>query len=273
MKSNSVFHPIAEMWQHRELLWRFTLRNVELRHKGSHLGLIWSFLGPLLMLVLYVLVFGFIFGGKFKADADSETRIEYALVVFLGLAIHHFISEIITISPTLVTTNPNFVKKVVFPLVILPAAAVGSALIHFFITLALVFCGALLAQVPIALTALCWLPIIFIPLILGALGLTLGLSALGVFWRDIAQITQFASLALLFASAVFYPIAQIPTAAWSILKFNPLLHVINEARSATFWGHSASLSHLGYLYIISLIMLLGGTWLFTRLRSSFADVL
>src|SRR5690606_25600423 len=108
-----------------------------------------------------------------------------------------------------------------------------SALIHFVITLALVFCGALIAHVPLALDALWWLPIIFLPLMLGALGLSLGLSAVGVFWRDIAQITQFISLAMLFASAVFYPVTQIPTAAWAILKFNPLLHVINQARCVT----------------------------------------
>lgn len=273
MKQNALFQPIAEIWRHRNLLWRFTLRNVELRHKGSHLGLIWSFLGPLLMLVLYVLVFGFIFGGKFKADADPETRIEYALVVFLGLAIHHFISEIITLSPTLITTNPNFVKKVVFPLVILPASTVGSALVHFGITLTLVFAGALFTHVPVALSALWWLPIILIPLVIGALGLAMGLAALGVFWRDIAQLTQFASLALLFASAVFYPITHIPAAAWIVLKFNPLIHVINEARCAAFWGLPVNPTHLGYLYIVSLILLLSGGWLFTRLRSSFADVL
>lgn len=266
-------HPLHEIWSNRSLFWQLTLRNVELRHKGSHLGLLWSLLGPLLMLGLYVLVFGFIFDGRFKPEADAESRIEYSLVVFLGLAVHHFLAEVITISPTLITANPNFVKKVVFPLSILPAAGVGAALVHFLITLILVFLGALLAGVPVALGALWWLPVILLPLLLGALGLALGLSALGVFWRDVIQITQFISLALLFASAVFYPVSQIPSSAWAILKFNPLIHIINEARSATFWDLPISLPHLAYLYAISLIGLMVGAWLFTRLRSNFADVL
>ncbi len=100
----------ADLWAHRELLWQFTLRNVELRHKGSHLGLIWSLLNPLLMLGLYVLVFGYIFGGKF-GTLPGETRVDYALGVFFGLTIFHFIAEVRGVSPTFIVSNPNFVKK------------------------------------------------------------------------------------------------------------------------------------------------------------------
>lgn len=265
--------PLKEIWVHRSLLWQFTLRNVEIRHKGSHLGLLWSVLGPLLMLALYVLVFGFIFSGRFKSAADTETRIEYALTVFLGLAIFHFVSEVITLSPTLITTNPSFVKKVVFPLGILPVAGVGTALIHFVITLALVFTGAIIAQTPIAYTTIFWLPLILFPLVLGATGLALGLSAVGVFWRDVTQVTQFLSLALLFASAVFYPVVQIPAAAWAILKFNPLIHFINEARNVCFWAQPVSSMHLVYLYVVNLVILASGDWVFRRLRKGFPDVL
>lgn len=265
--------PLREIWVHRSLLWQFTLRNVEMRHKGSHLGLLWSVLGPLLMLALYVLVFGFIFRGRFKSVAATEPRVEYALTVFLGLAIFHFVSEVITLSPTLITTNPNFVKKVVFPLGILPVAGVGTALIHFIITLALVFAGALVTQTPVAFGTIAWLPVILLPLILGSVGLALGLSALGVFWRDVTQVTQFLSLALLFASAVFYPVAQIPAAAWAILKFNPLIHFINEARGVVFWAHPLSPMHVGYLYAFSILVLWVGDWLFRRLRNGFPDVL
>ena len=116
----------ADLWMHRELLWQFTLRNVELRHKGSHLGLIWSFLSPLLMLALYVLVFGYIFGGSFGV-IRGETRVDYALGIFIGLTIFHLLAETLALAPSLIVGNPNFVKKVVFPLEILPAANVGAA--------------------------------------------------------------------------------------------------------------------------------------------------
>ena len=263
---------LKTLWVHRQLAWQFTKRQVELRHKGSHLGLFWSVLSPLLLLALYVLVFGFIFGGRFKTGAAAESRIEYALIVFLGLAIHHLFAEVMTLGPSLIVSNPNFVKKVVFPLEILPAAAVGSAALHFAITLALVLAGALLVGMPLSLHLL-WLPVILLPLVAGALGLALGLSALGVFWRDIAQVMQFATLVLLFASAVFYPLSQIPPAAWQWLRFNPLLQVIEEARSALFWHKPLNPTHVAYLYGCSALTLLFGAAIFQRLRSSFADVL
>lgn len=262
---------VADLWRNRRLLWQFTLRNVELRHKGSHLGLVWSFLNPLLMLGLYVLVFGFIFRGRFQPQHE-EPRIEYALIVFLGLAIYHFVAEVLGVSPTLITTNPNFVKKVVFPLEILPVASVGAALIHFLITLVFVFVGALLANVQLTIGAL-WLPVILLPLVAISVGSSLLLSALGVFWRDVTQITQFFLLILMFASAVFYPISQIPPAAWAVLKFNPFIHVINEARSVAFWGHAPNPAHIAYLYIFGFATLAAGATAFQRLRGSFADVL
>jgi lipopolysaccharide transport system permease protein len=260
------------LFQHRRLWWQFTKRQVELRHKGSHLGLAWSLLSPLLMLALYVVVFGFIFGGRFKPDTLPESRIEYALVVFLGLAVHHFVAEVMATSPSLVTGNPNFVKKVVFPLEILPAANAGAAAVHFLITLVLVFLGALIAGVPVHVGVL-WLPLIILPLGLLALGASLGLAALGVFWRDILQITQFLALALLFASAVFYPVSQIPIGIYTFLRFNPLLLAIQEARNAVFWNEPINLTHLAYLYGCSLAGYFLGAALFQKLRGTFADVL
>lgn len=264
---------LAELWRHRTLLWQFTLRQVELRHKGSHLGLVWSFLGPLLMLSLYVLVFGFIFDGRFRPEDVPESRIEYALAVFLGLAILHFASEVMTLSPGLIVANPNFVKKVVFPLPVLPAAGVGSALVHFLITLFLVLLGAVLTGAPISWNTAWWLPILLLPLAATALGLGLALSALGVFWRDLTQITQFLALALLFASAVFYPVSKIPPTAWEFLRFNPMIHWIEESRRALFWGQAPVGVHVAYLYGCGLVALLAGCAAFRKLRPTFADVL
>src|SRR6476620_2295816 len=97
----------ADLWQHRELLWQFILRNVELRHKGSHLGLIWSFLNPLLMLALYVVALGYIFGGRYGVVPD-ETRVDYGLGIFLSLTLFHFVSEVLATAPSLIIGNPNF---------------------------------------------------------------------------------------------------------------------------------------------------------------------
>ncbi len=272
-KNKAPSSPLVELVQSRRLLWQFSVRNLELRHKGTVLGLFWSLLGPLLMLSLYVLVFGIIFGGKLNESAETETKIEYALGIFLGLAIHHFVAEVLTISPTAIITNPNFVKKVVFPTSVLPVTTVSGALVHFLISLLLIFVGMLIFGLEIQWSLMVWLPVILIPLVIAAVGISLGLAAVTIFWRDILQIAPFLSLALLFASAVFYPVAQIPEQAWVFLKFNPLIHWIEESRKVVFWGEAPNTNHLVYLYVIAGLSLLFGTLIFGRLRKTFADVL
>ena len=201
--------PVACLVRHWSLLWQFTLRNIEMRHRGSHLGLIWSFLSPLLMLGLYVIVFGYIFNGRF-GNITTESRTDYALGLFVGLTIFNFFGETIAVAPLVIVGQPNFVKKVVFPLEILPAATVGASLFHLLTTLALALLGLLIVGPGTMLTWL-WLPVILLPVIMLALGLAWGLSALGVFWRDISQVTQFSVTALMFASAVFYSTGRIPS--------------------------------------------------------------
>jgi lipopolysaccharide transport system permease protein len=261
----------ADLWTNRALLWQFTVRNVELRHKGSHLGLIWSFLNPLLMLGLYVLVFAYIFGGKFGV-LPNETKVEYALGVFLGLTIFHILAEILGVSPSLIVGNPNFVKKVVFPLEILPAASVGAALFHTCISLTLALLGILLFGPGLAVTAL-WLPIIILPLILLCLGTSWFFSALGVFFRDVGQIMQFLSMALMYSSAVVFSAKSIPPSIWIYLRFNPLLLAIEMARDAALWKRPLNLNHLAYLYVVSFLVCYLGHIAFRRMKPAFADVL
>jgi lipopolysaccharide transport system permease protein len=260
----------AELWTHRDLLWQFTLRNVELRHKGSHLGLIWSFLNPLLMLGLYVLVFGYIFGGTFGV-LPGESRADYALGIFIGLILYHFLAEVLGLAPMLIVGNPNFVKKVVFPLEILPAATVGGALVHLLISLGLALASLLIINHHIALTVL-WLPVIVLPLILLALGCGWFFAALGVFFRDTNQIMQFVATILLWASGVFYS-AQHYAAAWKYLRFNPVLLAIDLARDAVLWSRPVNGQHLAYLYATGFVACWLGHLAFRRMKPAFADVL
>jgi len=261
---------VADLVQHRELLWQFTVRNVEVRHRGSYLGVLWSVLNPLLMLALYVLVFGYIFRGSF--GRHGETRGEYGLGIFLGLALFHFFSEVLATAPAVIVSNPNFVKKVVFPLEILPAANVGAAFVHLLIGLALVFGGILLFGSGLSWTAL-WLPVIVFPLVLICLGLNWLFAALGVFLRDIGQLAQFMSLGLLFASAVFYPLQKIPSDAWVFMRYNPVLLAIELARNAVLWHEPLNSTHLLYLYLSGVFACVVGYAIFRRLKPAFADVL
>lgn len=264
----------ADLWQHRGLLWQFTLRNVELRHKGSHLGLIWSFLNPLLMLGLYVLVFGYIFGGTFGV-LPNETRVDFGLGIFFGLTLFHFVAEVLGLSPTIIVGNPNFVKKVVFPLEILPAANVLGAVFHMLISLGLLMIGVLVLGPGLTPNAL-WLPVILLPVILLMLGACWFFSALGVFFRDVGQLMQFLTMVLMFSSAVFYSAAKITAgspAAWAVLRFNPILLAIELSRDAGLWGRAINPRHLLYLYAAGLAACYLGHATFRKMKPAFADVL
>ncbi len=265
---------LADLWQHRELLWQFTQRRIELRHKGSHLGLALSFLSPLLMLGLYVFVFGYIFGGHFGVLAE-ETPVDYGLGIFLGLTLFHFCAEVLNTAPTLILTHPNFVKKVVFPLEILPAAAVGAAVFHLLISLGLVMIGVIAFGNGLGWGIL-WLPLVLIPLILLALGVSWLFAALGVFFRDITQITHFLTAALMFASAVFYSAAKVARdapIAWDILRFNPLLLAIESARDGVLWHRTPDVAQVIYLWAVGLAVCFVGHLAFRKMKPAFADVL
>ncbi len=267
----SRFDRLSPLLRHRALLWQFIQRNVELRHKGSHLGLIWSFLNPLLMLGLYVLVFG----QFFQAKSPTEDTTTYALSIFIGLSIFHFLSEVLGTSPATIVANPSFVKKVVFPLEILPVANVGAAFVHFLISVGLTLIGIAAFGPGLDLGVL-WLPVIFLPFLLLTLGVGWAAAAIGVFFRDINQFTGFLSMALMFASAIFYPAAMIverSKAAWLVLQFNPLIHAIELSRDAALRHRPIDLAHLGYLYVVGLAVAALGYWIFRKLRPAFADVL
>jgi lipopolysaccharide transport system permease protein len=273
MSSSSLVpaSPLKRIWQSRDLLWQFTQRTIELRHKGSHLGLAWSFIQPLLMLGLYVTVFGYIFGGSFGVLPD-EQPVDYALGIFLGLTLFHFVAEAFATAPGLIVSNPNFVKKVVFPLAILPSSAVATATFHLLISLGLVLIGVIIFGQGLSWTAL-WLPVIIFPLVLMSLGLTFAVSALGVFWRDLAQLAQFLTLTLMYGSAIFFPSSQVPATIWFFLRFNPLLLAVELARDALLWHRAINFTHLSYIWIVGVITLAVGYWIFKRLRPAFADVL
>ncbi len=262
------------MFQHRNLLWQFTARNVEVRNRGSVLGMAWAVLNPLVGLALYVFVFGYVFGGSFGVSAH-ETRWEFGLGVFVGLAIFNLISEAIAVAPSVIVANPNFVKKVVFPLEVLPAAAVGASAFNMVITFGLILAGVLLGGGQLHLSVLL-LPLIVLPMIALALGLNWIFAALGVFFRDIGQLVGVLTSALLFASAVFYPAEKIQTeapAAWAILKFNPLIHAIEMARGVVLWGRPISYSNLVWLNVACGLFAWIGLVSFLRLKRAFADVL
>jgi lipopolysaccharide transport system permease protein len=266
--------PIVSLFKRRELLWQFLLRNVKSRHRGSILGAFWLLANPLLMLGLYVFAFGVVFGGRFT-DSPDESTLDYALGVFLGLSILGLVSGIIGASPGIIVGQPNFVKKVVFPLEILPAAMTGALAYDLIIGLCLCLVGILFLGSGISLTLLL-VPVIIGPVFLIALGLSWFFSALGVFIRDVGQLGGFLGLALLYSSGVFYSAEKAKDTApliWNFLQWNPLLQIIDSLRQVILWHGQPNWWAIGYAWIFAIVTLFFGAWFFNRLRPAFADVL
>lgn len=262
---------LSALWKNRELLWQFTIRTIHMKHKGSFLGILWIVLGPLLQLALYTIVFGLIFGGRF-GRMEWETETDHAIGIFLGLTIFHVLAETMGVAPTAITTNPNFVKRVVFPLEILPVALVGASVFHFIISLLLVLIGVAVLGSSLTVTAF-WLPLIVLPVIPLALGLAWLLSALGVFLRDLMQAVPFLTTAVMFGSAIFYPVSKVPEPIWAFLRYNPLVYTVTMSRDVLLWGLPFRPLPLLYTYVFSIVFCLFGYFVFQKLRPTFADVL
>jgi lipopolysaccharide transport system permease protein len=260
----------VSFWQNRELILQLARREVIGRYRGSVLGILWSFVHPFFMLAIYTLVFGVIFGARWHAAQDSKA--EFALVLFAGLLIFNIFGECVGRAPNLIVANANFVKKVVFPLEILPWVSVASALFHAAVSFAvwLLFYFVLLGLPPA--TALAF-PIVVTDVVLLTLGVTWLLASLGVYVRDMTPLITIVVSALMFLTPIFYPLSAIPEDYRGFFYLNPLTLVVEDTRDLLIWGTLPSpQSLLLLLALCAAIAWLGFAW-FQKTRRGFADVL
>jgi lipopolysaccharide transport system permease protein len=260
---------LEDLYRHRELLWQLTWRNIEMQHKGSLFGLSWSILSPLLLFGVYAFVFIAVFDSRFGV-VPTETRADYAIGLFLGMALLQLFQEMLTTAPLLVLQNPNYVKKVVFPLEILPVSAFGAALFRCLVALSLALLAVAIWGPGVRLSA-CWLVVILGLLMLLALGVAWMLSALGVFFRDLGPLMQFAAVLFTFMSGVFYSLSAVPT-AFSLLRFNPLLIIVESGRNAVLWGLAPNPALLVFLTLVCAGVCVLGYLVFKLLKPAFADI-
>jgi lipopolysaccharide transport system permease protein len=256
----------------RDLWWQFTVRAVESRYRGSYFGIFWAVLNPMLMLSIYFIVFGLIFGGHFR-DPKVESLKDYAMTMFLGLTLYQLVADTLGTSPLLITGNTNLVKKVVFPLEVLPMAQVGGLWFNLVIGLVLALGGWILIGNALTVMGLIWLPVILLPLLMLSAGLAWLLAALGVFFRDLAQAMPFVAQVIMYSSAVIYPASRIPPTVWAVLKWNPFLEIVIQARQVVLWNLPANIRSLAYTYVAGFAVLAAGRWAFQKLRPAFADVI
>ena len=257
------------LWRHRALIRVFVVREVAGRYRGSFLGLLWSFITPMLMLAVYTFVFSVVFNARW--GGGGESRYQFAMVLFAGLIIFNIFAECVAKAPGLVVGNANYVKKVVFPLEILPWVNLGSALFHAGVSL-LVLLAALAVVDGIPWTVLL-LPLVLLPFVLLVMGLSWFLASIGVFVRDVGQFIGTVVTVLLFMSPIFYPISALPGSVARFLFLNPLTFIIEQSRELIIWGRLPNWSGLGlYLLFAAVVAWLGFAW-FQKSRKGFADVL
>ena len=269
--SASILELFSSLWRNRRLIFQLTKRDVIGRYRGSVAGIAWSFLNPLLMLAVYTFVFSVIFKARW-AVASEDSRVGFAIVLFVGIIIHGLLAECINKAPDLIMANANYVKRVVFPLEVLPWVALGSALFHTLISLLVLFSAQLLLGSPIPLTAVLIL-VVIMPLAVVAMGFAWLLAATSVFVRDIAQLTGIFTSVLMFLAPVFYPISALPEEYRAWLYLNPLTFIIEQARAVLIAGQSPDWSGMAIYSLASLAFAWFGFWWFQKVRKGFADVL
>jgi lipopolysaccharide transport system permease protein len=266
----------ATLFTHRALLWQLMRRDVASKYRGAALGMLWSLLNPLLMLAIYTFVFSVVFqtrwaGGGAAGDA-TPSQGQFALILFTGLMIHALAAEALLRAPTTITSQVNYVKKVVFPLEILPLVPLGSAVFHYGLSL-VVLLGAMVCLTGNVPLTVFWLPVVLLPFVIALAGVVWIIASLGVFLRDIGQVMGMVVSILLFLSPIFFPPEALPVAYRPLLALNPLTVIITQARAVLLWGQMPDFMALAVYGICALLLAFIGYAWFTQTRKGFADVL
>lgn len=260
--------PIRDFWAHRHLVRRLVGRDIRGRYQGSIFGTLWSFATPLLLLCAYWFVLGLVLQARFGQTPQES----YPVMLFSGLIIHLFCAEVIGRSSGLIFEHATYVKKVVFPLTILPWMTLATALFHLTVNLSILFVGQLLivGSVPPTwpLVLLVLLPML--PLMLGVSWL---LSSLSVFLRDVQQVVPLVLTLMMFLSPIFFPMELVPEQYRDLLYLNPTTAIILQVRAVTIMGQAPDYLVLAIYTIVALIAMVAGYWFFSRTRRGFADVI
>lgn len=256
---------------HRWLVWELTRRDIQSRYRGSVLGMAWPLIQPLLMLLVYTFIFAEVFKARWPGSGTGS-NLDAAVAIFTGMIVHGFLAESLTRGPTLVTSNPDFVKRSVFPVGILAWVALGSAAFQAAVCLVVLAAFLAVSSVGLHWTAL-YLPLVLAPLVLFALATLWVLAALGAYIRDVGQVSTFVASLLLFTSPVFFPLASLPERFRAVVAANPLTFFIEESRKVLLWGEAPSWPGLALYLAAGLAIALWAHRWFESVRAGFDDVL
>lgn len=257
-------------WQYANLIGQFAKREFDARYRQSLLGAAWAFLTPLLMLCVYTLVFRFVFKLRWGQIGD-ESDLAFALRLFAGLAVFNFFAECVTRAPRLILDQPHLVKKVIFPLEIMPWISALTAMANLLVALLLLILLGAWDRGAVSPTVLA-LPLVWLPLLPLCVGLGWLLCALGTYVRDVGQILGMLVSLLMFLSPIFFPVDALPTAVRPWMFLNPLALTMTQTRQVLldglwpdWWAWALHVLACGLVAVV-------GAAFFRSARKGFADV-
>ncbi|MDX1411295.1 MAG: ABC transporter permease [Nitrospirales bacterium] len=266
--SLSLWTPFSSAWENRSLIFRLARREIEARYRGSILGVVWAILVPLLLVCVYTFVFSRVFQIRWM---PNEGQGGFALLVFSGLILFNLFSECANRAPGLLLEHVTYIKKVVFPLEILPWVSMVVALFQAAISFLVLLVFYLVVHGFPPLTVLL-LPVVLCPLVFLTLGVVWFISSVGIFLRDIRPFMGVVTTMMMFLSPIFYPVDAVPEAYRLLIHLNPLTLVLESSKEVLFWG---KIPHWHY-WIFYMGLCLASSWLgyawFQKTRKGFADV-
>ncbi len=259
----------ASAWRNKALIALLARREVLARYHGSSLGVMWSLVLPMVMLGVYTFVFSVVFKARWSEASTSKT--EFALTLFAGLMVFNLFAECVNKAPNLILHNQNYVKKVLFPLEILPWISLCAAFFHMAISY-LVWQALYIVLFGLPPATVLLFPVVLAPFVLFIMGVSWLLAALSVYLRDLVQLVGVMVTVLMFMSPIFYPLSALPAKYQSIAGLNPMAFPIEFSRDVLLWGKLPGPLAFTLYTVFSVFIAWAGFALFQKLRSGFADV-
>ena len=260
---------VRAFWHRREVLSTFARIEFASRYHGAQLGVLWSLVSPLATLAVYTFVFSVVFKPSWAGGGDGGVA-GYALILFAGLSAFEVFAASLNRAPRILSENVNFIKKVLFPLEILPVGVILAAVLESLVSLALVALGVLVTTGRLPATALL-APLAYLPLTMLTLGMCWVLAPVGVFLKDLGNIVGVGVQLLFFATPILYPLAAVPEPYRGLLALNPLHPVVDHLRRTIIYGQMPDWSALGWVSLASAGAMLAGYAFFINIKRLFAD--
>lgn len=266
-----LFAPIILLVKNFDLFRQLLKREIAQKYRNSYLGILWSFILPITMMVIYSFVFGLVFKARWDMQV-SESNTEFAVILYVGIALYTVFSETINIAPMLITSNVNYVKKVVFPLEILSMTSIGSSMVQLLFNLIVIIISKAIIIGHLDAVMLLF-PMVLVPLVFLTLGISWILSAIGTYVRDMKQAATIITLIFGYATPVFFPFSTVPEHLRWILELNPMTTIVNNARNVLIYGIMPDWPSLGKVFVISYLLMLVGFHFFQKVKPGFADAI